>query len=134
MRVPDLTISRRIQVSGAAAPDLAWSRYAEPARWPEWSPQIRRVEYGSERLTSGTPGRVFGPGGLWLDFWIEDVDEPRRSWTWVVRRGPLSMVLQHGVVAEAGGCRTWLALRGPAPLVLPYLPVAKLALRRLVTP
>ena len=130
---PDLTVRQRLEAAGPVDAALAWQRYAEPALWPTWSPHLRRVDYAHERLRAGTPGRVFGPGGVWLNFWIEDVSEPDRSWTWLVRRGPVSMVLEHGVEATAGGSRTWLAIRGPAPLVVPYLPVARLALRRLVT-
>ena len=130
---PDRGVSLRTEASGPVDADLAWLRYAEPTRWPGWAPQLSRVEYGPERLTPGTPGRVFAPGGLWLRFWIEDVDEAARTWTWTVRRGPVSVALQHGVVATEAGSRTWLAIRGPAPLVGPYLPLAKWALHRLVS-
>ncbi len=133
LRMPDLTVSHRLEVAGPVPVELAWQRYAEPVYWPAWSPQIRRVEYAFERIRPGTPGRVFGPGGFWLGFWIEDVREPERSWTWLIRRGPLAMALEHGVEETAEGSRTWLAIRGPAPLVLPYLPLAHYALRRLVT-
>ncbi|GAB6900574.1 SRPBCC family protein [Kineosporia succinea] len=123
----------KLTARGPVDPDLAWLRYVEPQRWTSWSPQLRRVEYAPQRLESGTGGRVVGPLGVWLGFWVEDVDETARTWTWVVRRGPVSVVLQHGVEAAGSGTRTWLALRGPAPLVLPYAPAARIALRRLVT-
>ncbi|GLY31291.1 hypothetical protein [Kineosporia sp. NBRC 101731] len=126
-------ITTRVRADGPVEVEVAWLRYLEPERWTSWSPQLRRVEYEFGRLRPGTGGRVFGPLGLWLNFWIEDVDEDARTWTWVVRRGPFSVVLQHGVEPGPRGSRTWLALRGPAPLVLPYLPMARLALHRLVS-
>ncbi len=126
-------LTLNLRATGPVGPELAWQRYVEPRRWTSWSPQLRRVEYGPSRLETGTAGRVVGPLGVWLGFWVEDVDEPARTWTWVVRRGPVSVVLQHGVEAAGSGSRTWLALRGPAPVVLAYAPIARVALGRLVT-
>ncbi len=132
MRIPALTVSLRTEASGPVDAEVAWLRYAEPTRWPSWSPQLSRVEYEPGRLTPGTGGRVVGPGGVWAGFWIEDVDEGARTWLWTVRRGPVSVALEHGVEKAGTGSRTWLAIRGPAPVVVPYLPVARLALNRLV--
>ncbi|GAB3266545.1 hypothetical protein GCM10027456_50900 [Kineosporia babensis] len=125
-------MSHRLEAAGPIETSLVWRRYCEPALWPLWSPQVRRVEYAFERIRPGTPGRVFGPGGLWLAFWIEDVRADERSWTWLARRGPWAVALEHAVQPTTEGTRTQLAIRGPAPLVLPYLPLARYALHRLV--
>lgn len=106
----------------------------EPARWPGWAPYIRGVDVAAERVAPGVAGRVRGPLGLRAAFVVTAVDEPRRTWSWDVRLGPVRLHLDHGVEAHARGCATWLAVRGPGPVVLVYLPVARFSLRRLVRP
>ncbi|WP_298746446.1 SRPBCC family protein [uncultured Serinicoccus sp.] len=128
--------------------DEAWDRYADPSRWADWAPHLRRVEVdgvsagGSTRLHAGMSGRVHGTLGLAVDFVVSAVDEPARTWSWTVRLvrpvpGPFRLDLHHTLVAlpdstgpltEAG-----LVLSGPAPVVLAYRPVARWALRRLVS-
>jgi hypothetical protein len=49
-----------------------------------------------------------------------------------VRLGPVRLELHHGVEPHPRGCATWLRESGPAPVVAPYLPIARIALRRLV--
>jgi hypothetical protein len=130
---------------GDADPDLVWERYAEPARWSSWSPQIRRVEAGP-RIVPGLRGVVHGPAGVQARFLVEDVDERARRWRWRVRPVlgvplPVELVLDHAVDADGrGGATTSLRLSAPswsaAPLALPaavlYAPIAQLALHRLV--
>lgn len=121
-----------LHASGAADPAEAWERYALPARWPEWAPQIGRVEASAQRLAAGVTGRVFGPLGSYVDFVVESVNEDARRWAWLVRRGPLHLSLEHGVTAKARGCTTSLRADGPLPVVLFYAPIARFALGRLV--
>ncbi|GAB3687211.1 SRPBCC family protein [Angustibacter aerolatus] len=126
--------SAPVVVRGSAAPATAWERYALPALWPTWSPQIRRVECSTERLVAGSTGRVHGPPGVAVRFVVDEVDERARTWSWTVHAGPVTMRLHHGVRADAEGCATTLVVEGPAPVVLAYLPLAGWALRRLVRP
>jgi hypothetical protein len=121
-----------INASGDAPPDEAWDRYKHPARWPDWAPQITGVEADSEELAAGVRGKVFGPLGVSARFIVDAVDERRRAWSWTVRRWPVTLKLQHGVQPHEGGSRTWLTVEGPLPLVIGYVPLAHLALRRLV--
>jgi hypothetical protein len=120
------------RAAGPLPVELVWERYAVPARWPEWAPQISGVRASAARIAPGVTGQVFAPLGLRLDFEIAEVDEQRRTWAWRVRLGPLRLWLEHGVLPEPGGCATWLRVRGPAPVVVAYLPLARLALDRLV--
>ena len=76
---------RRLTAEGPAPVGLAWQRYAEIARWPEWSPQILRVEADAERIARGVTGTVHAFGGLRLGFTITDVDVVARRWSWLVR-------------------------------------------------
>ena len=123
-----------VHASGQVEPGEAWARYADTGRWAGWAPQIRRVEASAARIAPGVTGRVYGPvPGVFVDFVVDDVDETARRWTWTVRRGPLTLRLEHGVRARAaGGTTTSLRVDGPMPVVLGYAPIAHLALRRLV--
>jgi hypothetical protein len=134
-----LTVRREIAVSGQQPPDEVWDRYVRPARWPQWSPQITAVDYAPRRLVPGTKGLVRGPLRVSLPFEVLAVDESdpaRRTWRW--RAGVLGVhvELEHVVEPDPGrpgGSRTVLVLSGPAPVVVPYLPLAWLALHRLVS-
>ncbi|AGL19362.1 SRPBCC family protein [Actinoplanes sp. N902-109] len=122
---------RQLAVSGPVPPGEAWDRYARPARWPEWSPQIRAVDYAGTLLTPGARGVVHGPLGLRVRFHIDDVT-PARGWAWTVSVLGVTMHLHHTVAPAGPGSRTGLTIEGPAPVVLGYLPLARWALRRLV--
>ena len=129
-----------VSVSGPAAADVVWERYARPDLWTSWSPQIRRVEVAGRRLSGGETGRVFGPLGVSVDFTVDLWDEDARTWSWTVRpHGSLlsgvrlaRLRLLHTVEPDGTGCSTSLVATGFAPLVATYLPVARLALHRLV--
>jgi hypothetical protein len=125
-------VRQHLDVTGPATLDQVWDRYVRPARWSSWSPQIRAVDYPEPELVAGTAGVVRGPLGLALPFEILAVDVERRCWSWRVKPPVGEMILAHTVTAAAGGTRTGLDVDGPALLVVPYLPIARLALRRLV--
>ena len=112
-----------------------WERYAVPASWPKWAPQITGVELPVARLTAGVRGRVRGPLGVRLPFVVETVDEAARRWSWTVSAGPVRLHLLHWVTeGPDGGSTTGLRVSGPAPLVVGYVPLAQLAIGRLVRP
>lgn len=123
-----------LHVAGDATPAQAWERYAVPARWPEWAPQISRVETSAPRLVTAMSGRVVGPLGIGVDFVVDDVDELTRTWSWTVHLGPVRLLLHHTVRDDIDGCSTSLRIEGPLGVVLPYAPVARYALTRLVRP
>lgn len=127
-------MQRTLSAVGRADPDEVWDRYARPDRWPEWSPQIRRVDCDDDELRVGTTGRVHGPPGVAVDFTVTALDAAARTWAWRVRVLLVGtrMDLAHGVEPTADGARTWLRLQGPTVLVLAYAPVARWALGRLV--
>ncbi len=140
VRRSEVTTSAR----GPVPVEEAWERYADPSRWADWAPHLRRVELapGPDRLEAGMSGTVRGSLGLAVDFVVTAVDEPARAWSWtvrLVRPVPTGLTLElHHTLAEVRdhtGSSTvaGLALRGPAPVVLAYRPVARWALRRLVT-
>jgi hypothetical protein len=123
-----------LHATGPVRPAEAWERYAVPARWREWAPQISGVEGTVDRLATGATGRVRGPLGIAVPFRVEEVDEAERRWTWQVHAGPVHLRLLHWVQpAPDGGATTGLRITGPAPVVVGYAPAALLAIRRLVS-
>lgn len=128
------TLRRELSVAGPRAADDVWDRYVRPARWSEWSPQIRSVDYPAKLLAEGTSGVVHGLFGLTVRFRIQAVDGtgPVRQWSWTVTAVGVELVLAHTVESVAGGTRTGLTVEGFAPAVVAYLPLARFALYRLV--
>lgn len=120
-------------MTGPAAPELVWTRYLRPARWPDWAPQIRAVDYPGAELEPGAAGVVRGPCALAVPFRVLTVDAGRRTWTWRVQPPVVgALILAHGVEPAGSGTRTTLEVTGSAAVVAAYLPVARFALGRLV--
>ncbi|WP_223290956.1 SRPBCC family protein [Streptomyces avicenniae] len=124
-----------LRASGRADPGTVWERYARPALWSGWSPQIRGVRTEGERIVPGMTGEVVTFLGVRVPFTVETVDEARRAWTWRARLGPVTVRLHHTVTARpGGGTATVLRAEGAAPVVAAYAVPAYAALRRLVRP
>ena len=124
-------VVRRIEARGPAPVEEVWDRYATLARWPEWSPQISRVEASADQLALGVRGRVHLAGVLTVPFIVTSCRPEDRTWSWQVRLGPVTLDLEHAVYAAGSGTRTTLSMAGPALVVLGYAPLAQVALRRL---
>ncbi|WP_250038319.1 SRPBCC family protein [Paractinoplanes maris] len=127
-----MTLRRSLEVVGPRPADDVWDRYARPERWPEWSPQIRAVDYPEAVLRAGVSGTVRGPLGFPVRFRVLTVTPPR-AWSWVVSAAGVRLTLWHTVEATERGTRTLLAIEGFAPAVLLYLPAARIALGKLVS-
>ncbi len=109
-----------------------WHRYTDPASWPGWAPQIRGVDVTEAVLERGTRGTVHGPLLVRVPFRIRSVDHRARRWSWRAGFGLLGVDMDHGVDEAQDGSRAWVRIHAHRYLVLPYVPVARLALRRLV--
>ena len=127
-----------VRAHGDAPAALAWERYADPALWSAWAPQIQRVETTMDRLVTGGTGTVraglLPRPTLGVPFEVLAVDESEMEWEWTARLGPVRLRLEHGVTPHLTGSTTWLRVHGPLPVVAAYVPVARLALNRLVSP
>ena len=123
-----------VTAEGSAPVDQVWDRYTQPARWPEWAPQIRRVdvELDDDVITPGARGTVHGPVLTFAPFRIRSVDHRSHRWSWWVGLGVLGVGMDHGVDETETGSRAWVRIHAHRYLAAPYVPVAKLALRRLV--
>ncbi len=132
-----LTPTLSAGASGDAAAALAWERYVRPALWSTWSPQIAGVECADAVIRTGSTGTVLAAPralGLRIPFEVVEVDPDAMRWTWIATL-PIGvrLRLEHTVTAVGTGSRTGIRVSGPAPIVLGYVPLAVLALRRLVT-
>ncbi|WP_434975795.1 SRPBCC family protein [Streptomyces cyaneofuscatus] len=125
---------RTVRAVGGASVEMVWQRYVRTSAWSTWAPQIRAVEAGAE-LRAGMCGRVVPVVGPGVSFVVEAVDHEARTWCWRVRAGPVQMRLWHAVRAlTPSGTETELRIEGPAAVVVMYAPLARRALRRLVSP
>lgn len=125
-----------LRASGPADLGLVWQRYAQPALWSSWAPQIRRVDCDVETLAVGVTGTVFGVvPNIGAQFEVVEFDEESHRWAWDVVAGPVRMHLDHASEARiGGGTSTTLIADGPAAAVLTYAPIARLSLEGLVRP
>lgn len=133
--LPSLGTTLSTGACGDRDPDAVWAAYVTPALWPSWSPQVRAVRcpHPDVPVRAGSRGEVLGPGGVRVPFEVTEADPQRRRWTWRVRAGGLVLAMTHGVaVAPDGGSCAWVRVSGPLPVVAGYLPLARLALGRLV--
>ncbi len=125
--MPSLTL----RANGPASAQQVWEAYADPQRWSQWAPHIRRVD-AVGRLRPGLAGQVFSVIPAPVSFEVTDVDAKRRRWSWDTVFGPIRMSFDHGVDVRGEGSRSFLTMHGPLPLLLLYAPLARLALYRLV--
>ena len=123
-----------LHATGPVGPAEVWDRYLYPARWAEWSPQIKETEASAVRIAQGVSGRVRDPLGTSLPFVVDEVAEDERRWAWQVTVGPTRLGLVHWVSpGPDGGTTAGLRISRFTLLVLGYAPLALLALKRLVT-
>lgn len=112
-----------------------WDAYATPSQWSTWSPQVRGVRCGRPDgpVAVGERGEVLGPAGMRVPFEVTASDAEQHRWAWRVRAGVVVLDMCHGVhLLDDGRCCVWVRISGPAPVVVGYLPLARLALHRLV--
>ncbi|MEU0235061.1 MULTISPECIES: SRPBCC family protein [unclassified Streptomyces] len=121
-----------LRAAGQVPAGDAWERYALPALWPTWSPQIRAVRVDGGRIAPGMRGEVVSFLGVRARFVVETVDEERRRWTWRVRLGPVRLRLHHAVLTRPAGSATTLRIEGPALALAAYAGPARWAMGRLV--
>src|ERR1700712_3189015 len=111
-----------ISATGRAPAALVWERYAKPALWSSWSPQISRVECADEVIRVSTTGVVHAILGVQVPFRVTAVDYDAMTWSWIAKL-PLgvSLRLRHTVKDVPGGSWTGLDVIGFLPIVLGYL-------------
>ena len=125
--------TRELEVTGAGDPAAVWERYAVPGSWPEWLPQIERVDLSTPRLAAGATGRLHAPMGVSIPFTVDSVDEGGRTFAWTIRFGLFKLRLENWVRdGSDGGSVAGMRVNGPGPLVSGYVGQAQASLERLV--
>jgi Polyketide cyclase / dehydrase and lipid transport len=125
--------TRSLEVTGRRDPAAVWERYAIPGSWPEWLPQIERVDLSTPRLAAGATGKLHAPMGVSIPFTVDSVDEDGRTFAWTIRIGLLKLRLENWVHdGPDGGAAAGMRVSGPGPLVSAYAGQAQASLERLV--
>ena len=125
--------TKSVEVSGPLGAGAAWERYAVPGSWPDWLPQISRVELSSPRLSAGAKGKLHAPMGVSIPFTVDSVDEEGRTFAWTIRVGLLKLRLENWVRdGEDGGAVAGMRVSGPGPLISAYAGQAEASLEKLV--
>jgi hypothetical protein len=125
--------TRSLEVPGPRDPAVVWERYAVPASWPEWLPQITGVDLSTPRLSPGATGKLHAPMGVSIPFTVDSVDEEGRRFSWTIRVGLLKLRLENWVQdGPDGGAVAGMRVNGPGPLVSAYAGQAQASLERLV--
>lgn len=127
-----------VEVTGPAAASTVWERYLRPEAWTGWAPHLTDVSATAANIAPGVSGTVTALGVVPARFEILHVDHAQRSWSWVVRVGPVRLALHHDVIAHPGpdgapGTRARIRLEGPWLVVVTYRPLMRWAMRRLVS-
>lgn len=120
-----------------ASPDAVWAVLADHAAWPEWFPNVKKVDVLGPAEGVGARRRVHIPGA--------SVDEEFIAWepgalfaftATAVKPGVFRSLVEHCRIepADGGGCTvTWSMCIEPAPLMAPLLKLAKGTLVKTVT-
>jgi hypothetical protein len=101
-----------IEVEIQTAPEFVWEFMRDVERWPEWTPtvtSIRLLDRGP--LTVGSRAIIRQPKLPPAKWRVIELDEPRRSFTWVSWGPGVSVIARHWVEACGGGSRATLSLR-----------------------
>jgi hypothetical protein len=105
-----MEFSREIAID--AAPDRVWSIMRDVERWHEWTASVTSVRIqGGGPLRTGSRAWVRQPRfppALWH---VNQLEDPRRTFTWISRAPGMLVTALHGVEPCGTGSRARLSLR-----------------------
>jgi hypothetical protein len=103
----------RIEIDIQAPPDRVWAIMRDVDRWPEWTPTVRKIRrLDAGPIAVGMRGIVYQPKLPPAKWTITELDDTRRTFTWINRSPGLLITACHGVQATgAGSSRAMLSLR-----------------------
>ncbi len=117
----------RVRRRGPASKYRIWARYDDPARWREWAPGVRAL-LADGPLRPGLEGEIHARLGVRVRFEVLDVDRPGGRWTWSLAAGPIHLRVEHEIWEGRAG----MVITGPGPLPLACVPIARVALDRVL--
>ena len=97
----------------------------DTAKWPQWGPTVKEVDYPERYICKGATGRVLTALNIWLPFRIIDF-EPARFWSWKVASVSATGHRIQAVGSES--CDLWFEV----PIIAaPYALICQMALTRI---
>jgi uncharacterized membrane protein len=101
-----------IEVEIHAPPACVWEVMRDVKRWPEWTPTVTSIRLlDPAPLTVGSRAIIRQPKLPPAKWRVTELDEPRRSFTWVSWGPGLRVNARHCVEAFGEGSRATLSLR-----------------------
>lgn len=102
----------RIAVDIQAPPDRVWAVMRDIERWPEWTPTVTSIRpLGTGPLAVGSRALIRQPKLPPARWQVTDLDEGKRSFTWVNRGPGIRVTARHWVEAHGAGSRATLSLQ-----------------------
>ena len=101
----------QITVDIEASPDKVWAVTRDIERWPEWTPtvtSVRRLDKGP--FAVGSCAVIRQPKLLPAKWRVTELDDERRSFTWLMRGPGMRIQARHGVEANGQGSRATLSI------------------------
>ena len=119
--VTQLSVGKRFSVS----PPIVWDLITDTAKWPQWGPTVKNVEFPDRYIYRGAAGRVLTAFHFWLPFEITEF-EAARFWSWKVAAVKAT---GHRILAiDDRSCELWFDV----PIVAaPYGLICQLALTKI---
>ncbi len=116
-----LSVGKRFQTP----PSIIWDVITDTAKWPQWGPTVKKVEFPERFIYKGATGRVLTAFHVWLPFEILEF-EIDRFWNWKVAAVTATGHRVQAIDNET--CELWFEV----PLVAaPYGLICRLALTRI---
>src|SRR5215831_439562 len=101
----------QIQIEIDASPDRVWAIVRDVERWPEWTPTVKSVRLQPPGpLAVGSRAAIRQPRlppALWQ---VTELDDPRRSFTWVNAAPGLRVIAKHWVEGRGDKCSVTLSV------------------------
>src|SRR5215472_1825278 len=95
-KMAKLGFSIDVEIQAPAA--RVWSVVRDVERWPEWTPTVRKIRrLDSGALAVGSRAIIWQPKLLPAKWEVTELDDPRRTFTWITSAPGMRLEARHGV-------------------------------------
>jgi uncharacterized membrane protein len=102
----------RISVEIHAPADRVWTVMRDIERWPEWTSTVTSVERLDDGpLRSGARALIRQPKLPPARWQITELDDARRTFTWITRSPGVTVTACHSVDTHSDGCLATLSIQ-----------------------